>query len=97
MIYFQLGNPALGVDGQCSAHGPTLAPSGIANALYDPNKWYNCFMETRDPSIDAIFRFDSAQNQLTVNETWSCLASATSNLYGSKASSEISQSCKRGR
>ncbi|KAH8899984.1 hypothetical protein GQ53DRAFT_758113 [Thozetella sp. PMI_491] len=88
MIYFQLGNPALGVDAQCSAHGPTLAPSGTDNTLFDPGKWYNCFVESRDPSIDAVFRFDSVQTRLTVNETWACQDEKTDTMvpfqaYGS--------------
>ena len=72
MIYFELQNPSIGVDAQCSAHGPTLAPNEIGNTLYDPTKWYNCFVESRDPSIGAVFQFDSARKLLSVNETWSC-------------------------
>ncbi len=72
MIYFQLNNPTLDVQAQCSAHGPSLGPKDMGNRLYDPAKWYNCFMESRDPTIGAVFQFDSSVNRLTVNETWSC-------------------------
>lgn len=66
---FQLFNPVTQVSGECAAHGATLAPD---KALGEPEIWYNCFVESRDPSITAHFQFDSVLNQLTVNETWTC-------------------------
>ncbi|OIW32038.1 hypothetical protein CONLIGDRAFT_712446 [Coniochaeta ligniaria NRRL 30616] len=68
-VVFQLFNPITKVSGECAAHGATLAPD---KATGNPELWYNCFVESRDPSITVQFQFDSASYQLTVNETWLC-------------------------
>ncbi|KAB5532672.1 hypothetical protein GE09DRAFT_1145469 [Coniochaeta sp. 2T2.1] len=68
-VVFQLFNPITEVSGECAAHGATLAPDKETG---EPELWYNCFVESRDPSITAQFQFDSALSQLTVNETWIC-------------------------
>lgn len=68
-VVFQLFNPITGVSGECAAHGASLAQH---KATGDPESWYNCFVESRDPSITVQFQFDSVLSQLIVNETWAC-------------------------
>lgn len=68
-VVFQLFNPVTGVSGECAAHGATLAPDKVTG---NSELWYDCFVESRDPSITVQFQFDSALSQLTVNETWMC-------------------------
>ncbi|KAJ9160937.1 hypothetical protein NKR19_g2785 [Coniochaeta hoffmannii] len=68
-VVFQLFNPITAVSGECAAHGAILAPDRETG---DTDVWYSCFVESRDPSIAVQFQYDSAVNQLTVNETWIC-------------------------
>jgi hypothetical protein len=68
-VVFRLFNSITAVSGECAAHGSALSPN---NATGIPEKWYNCFVESRDPSIVVQFQYDSASNGLTVNETWTC-------------------------
>jgi hypothetical protein len=68
-VVFQLYNPITSVSGECAAHGASLAPD---TATSEPEEWYSCFVESRDPSISVQFQYDSATSQLTVNETWIC-------------------------
>ncbi|MDB5911140.1 MAG: hypothetical protein JWP34_5257 [Massilia sp.] len=68
-VVFRLFNPITEVSGECAAHGVTLAPDNVTG---NPGLWYNCFVESRDPSITVQFQYDSALDQLTVNETWVC-------------------------
>jgi len=68
-VVFQLFNPITRVSGECTAHGTTLAPDKDTGR---PELWYDCFVESRDPSITVQFQYDSALDQLTVNETWIC-------------------------
>lgn len=76
-IVFQLRNPATGVEGECAAHGPALTPNGVGS---DPYIWYNCFVESRNPSITKMFQYDSVINQLSVNETWICDDNTADNM-----------------
>ncbi|KAK3317298.1 hypothetical protein B0T19DRAFT_468887 [Cercophora scortea] len=69
-ISFQLFNTATDTDAQCSAHSAALTPN--SNSA-DPYIWYGCFMESRDPSMAAKFRYDATLNFVTINETWTCL------------------------
>jgi hypothetical protein len=68
-VVFQLFNPVTQVSGECAAHGDTLSPDALTGR---PDIWYNCFVESRDPTITVEFQFDSSLNRLTVNETWTC-------------------------
>lgn len=76
-VVFQLYNPATGVSGECAAHGATLSPDP---AVGKPELWYGCFVESRDATISAGFRFDSPGNQLTVKETWTCVSADSGGL-----------------
>ncbi|KAK3689040.1 hypothetical protein B0T22DRAFT_513101 [Podospora appendiculata] len=69
-IAFQLFNTATNTDAQCSAYSAALTPN--SNSA-DPYIWYGCFMESRDPSMAAKFRYDATLNYVTINETWTCL------------------------
>jgi hypothetical protein len=72
-IYFQLHNSMTGVDAQCSAHGPSLTPNGGGRSdPYNPDAWYNCFVESTHANITATFQYDSVLDILTINETWPC-------------------------
>lgn len=75
-VVFQLYNPAIGVDAQCAAYGPTL---GVGDSRSDT--WYPCFVESRDPRISAAFKYDFVANQVTVNETWVCDAADPDQSY----------------
>jgi len=78
-IAFELHNSAIGVDAECSGHGAALV-SGISES--DPDQWYFCFVESRDPSISASFKYDSSLNMLTVNETWTDSSSTDDSSCG---------------
>lgn len=69
VVEFRLWNAAAGFNAECSAHGAGLDGS-------DADKWYFCFVETRDPRVAAAFRYDGPQKRLTVRETWACDADA---------------------
>lgn len=69
-VVFQLQNSAIGIEGECAAHGAALAVNGTDT---NPYMVYDCFMESRDPTnVSAMFQYDVMQNKLTINETWVC-------------------------
>lgn len=68
-VSFQLFNTAIRIDAQCSAYDIALTPNAVGS---DPYKWYDCFMESRDPRMSARFRYDATLNHLTVDERWVC-------------------------
>lgn len=68
-ISFQLFNIAIQIDAQCSAYDVALTPNAVGA---DPYKWYDCFMESRDPRMSARFQYDATLNHLTVDEQWVC-------------------------
>ncbi|KAL1850222.1 hypothetical protein VTK73DRAFT_9697 [Phialemonium thermophilum] len=75
-VVFQLYNPAISVDAQCAAYGPTVGVSptnrSSSSSSLAGDGWHSCFVESRDPRVAASFRFDFARREVTVNETWVC-------------------------
>ena len=75
-VVFQLYNPAIQVDAQCTAYGPSV---GVGND--SRQTWHPCFVESIDERIHAAFKYDFLLNQVTVNETWVCDTASTTRQY----------------